>query len=125
MPALRRRGIDVTKMWFQQDGATPHTATIVVDLLQKTFGDRFISFRTNNEWPPHSPDLSPLDFYLWGYLKDRVYKPSPKSLEELKVNIRREIRKIDIDTSQAVIGNFKRRCDAVIEQNGRHVEHVL
>ena len=37
--------------------------------LNERMGDRIISQRANVSWPPHSPDLSPLDFYLWGFLK--------------------------------------------------------
>ena len=42
---------------------TPHTAGAVIDWLSKTFGRNYISFRTAQEWPPHSPDLNPLDFF--------------------------------------------------------------
>ncbi|GFY33252.1 putative DD41D transposase [Trichonephila clavipes] len=34
---------DVQKLWFQQDGATCHTARATIDLLKDTFGDRLIS----------------------------------------------------------------------------------
>ncbi|GFW81523.1 DUF4817 domain-containing protein [Trichonephila clavipes] len=53
---------DVQELWFQQDGATCHTARATIDLLKDTFGDRLISrFRPVN-WPPRSCDLTPLDF---------------------------------------------------------------
>ncbi len=45
--------------------------------------------------PPHSPYLSPLDFFLWGYLKNRVYMTAPRNLEELKGNIARKIENIN------------------------------
>ncbi|GFV64749.1 uncharacterized protein TNCV_3275201 [Trichonephila clavipes] len=52
---------DVQELWFQQDGATCHTARATIDLLKDTFGDRLISrFRPVN-WPPRSCDLTPLD----------------------------------------------------------------
>jgi hypothetical protein len=125
IPALRRRGANINTLWFQQDGATPHTSRDVIAWLQKTFGTHYISYRTDNVWPPHSPDLSPLDFFLWGYLKDRVYNPAPTSLEELKTAIRREVRNISLDTCMSVIANFKKRIDVVLQQGGRHLEHVL
>lgn len=90
-------------MWFQQDGATPHTAGCVLQRLDNLFGDQYISYRTANVWPPRSPDLNPLDFFLWGYLKDRVYSPSPKTTEDLKTAITREMRSISVDTCKAVI----------------------
>ncbi|GFU18355.1 DUF4817 domain-containing protein [Trichonephila clavipes] len=34
---------DVQELWFQQDGATCHTARATIDLLKDTFGDHLIS----------------------------------------------------------------------------------
>ncbi|GFV26849.1 uncharacterized protein TNCV_3455201 [Trichonephila clavipes] len=60
---------DVQELWFQQDGATCHTACATIDLLKDTFGDRLISRFGPVNWPPRSCDLSPLDYFLWGYVK--------------------------------------------------------
>ena len=72
VPALRRRGIHLDSIWFQKDEATPHTAGEVITWLQQTFGRRIISLKTDFEWPPHSPDLRPLDIFLWGYLRECI-----------------------------------------------------
>ena len=125
LPALRRKGIQLDNIWFQQDGAAPHTAVAVLEWLANKFGQNIISLKTDIEWPPHSLDLSPLDFFLWGYLKDRVYKPSPKTTEELKLAIKREFRNISRETCTSVIRNFQHRLDVVIKQKGRHLEHIL
>lgn len=67
-------------------------------LLRRTFKNRVISnrfpelFNCGWTWPPYSPDLNPCDFYLWGYLKDRVYRRSPRTIPELKVEIEKEMR---------------------------------
>ncbi|GFX07788.1 putative DD41D transposase [Trichonephila clavipes] len=60
---------DVQELWFQQDGATCHTARVTVDLLKDTFGDRLISRFGPVNWPPRSCDLTPLDYFLWSYVK--------------------------------------------------------
>ncbi|GFT00627.1 uncharacterized protein TNCV_141721 [Trichonephila clavipes] len=60
---------DVQELWFQQDGATCHTARAIIDLLKDTFGDRLISRFGPVNWPPRSCDLTPLDYFLWGYVK--------------------------------------------------------
>ncbi|GFX36430.1 tc3a_0 protein [Trichonephila clavipes] len=60
---------DVQELWFQQDGATCHTARATIDLLKDTFGDRLISRFGPVNWPPRSCDLTPLDYFLWGYVK--------------------------------------------------------
>ena len=54
--------------------------------------------------PPPSPD-----FFLWGCLKDRVYKTNPQTIGELKRNIQTEMEAIDEATCRAVMSNFIRR----------------
>ena len=78
-------------MWFQQDGATSHTARVTIDLLNVKFGERVISRNGPVEWPPHSFDLTPLDFFLWGHIKSLVYANKPATLDDLKDNIQREM----------------------------------
>ncbi|GFX84531.1 transposable element Tc3 transposase [Trichonephila clavipes] len=64
---------DVQELWFQQDGATCHTARATIDLLKDTFGDRLISRFGPVNWPQRSCDLTPLGYFLWGYVKSLVY----------------------------------------------------
>jgi len=72
---------------WQQDGAPGHYATIVRNWLDFNFPKKWIGRRGPIEWPPRSPDLTPLDFFLWGYLKSEVYKDRPRTLDDLKTNI--------------------------------------
>ncbi|GFV85433.1 putative transposase [Trichonephila clavipes] len=85
---------DVQELWFQQDGATCHTGRATIDLLKDTFGDRIISRFGPVNWPPRSCDLTPLDYFLWGYVKSLVYADKPQTLDHLKDNIRRVIADI-------------------------------
>ncbi|GFT34861.1 putative LOC100569746 [Trichonephila clavipes] len=82
---------DVHELWFQQDGATCHTARATIDLLKDTFGDRLISRFGPVNWPPRSCDLTPLDYFLWDYVKSLVYADKPQTLDHLEDNIRRVI----------------------------------
>ncbi|GFW78310.1 uncharacterized protein TNCV_4123791 [Trichonephila clavipes] len=70
---------DVQELWFQQDGATCH---------KDTFGDRLISRFGPENWPPRSCDLTPLDYFLWGYVKSLVYADKRQTLDHLEDNIR-------------------------------------
>ena len=119
----------LSKVWFQQDGATPHTANIVKQWLKDHFKSRVISsFRDNScpiEWSPHSPDLSPPDFFLWGYLKDRVYREKPGTLAQLKKSIINECRAIKPQVFKNVSTNFCMRLKKCMDANGGHLEHVL
>ncbi|GFU50998.1 transposable element Tc3 transposase [Trichonephila clavipes] len=85
---------DVQELWFQQDGATCHIARTTIDLLKDTFGDRIISRFGPVNWPPRSCDLTPLDYFLWGYVKSLVYADKPQTLYHLEDNIRRVIADI-------------------------------
>ncbi|GLV46683.1 hypothetical protein CBL_21321, partial [Carabus blaptoides fortunei] len=57
--------------YFQQDGAPPHNAQICVDYLNTTKPNFWIGTNGPIKWPARSPDLTPLDFFLWPYVKDK------------------------------------------------------
>ena len=104
VPELKRlAGNELSRQWFQQDGATAHTANNTLTFIRSEFANRIISLRTDNVWPPYSPDLNPSDFYLWGYLKDCVYKdPKPTDLVQLKANISTHVRRISMEILQKI-----------------------
>ena len=52
--------------------------------LDATFGDAWIGRGGPTAWPVMSPDLTPLDFFFWGYVKDRVYKTAVNDIDHLK-----------------------------------------
>ncbi|GFS90037.1 transposable element Tcb1 transposase [Trichonephila clavipes] len=79
------------ELWFQQDGATCHTARATIDLLKDTFGDRLILRFGPVNWPPRPCDSTPLDYFLWCYVKSLVYADKPQTLDHLEDNIRRVI----------------------------------
>ncbi|GFT51473.1 uncharacterized protein TNCV_3348991 [Trichonephila clavipes] len=105
-----------------QDGATSHTANPVKAFLIQTFGeDRIVSRRCRYPWPPRSPDLAPADFWLWGYLKSRVYLSGPSSLLELKDAIRREVSSIHPDVLHSTVAGFVTRLEGLLPCGGGHV----
>ena len=86
--------VDQGKQWFQQDGAIPHCANLTLQWLEGHFEDRVISRRTDVEWSPYPPDWNPPDFFLWGFLKDHVYKGQPQTIPELQEAITTETQAI-------------------------------
>ena len=96
-----------------------------MQLLREKFKGRLISKFGNVWWPPRSPDLTVPDFYLWGYLKDTVYKNKPQSIIDLKRNIREEIRTILTEILKNVINSLPRRMEACIKSNGKHLNDVI
>ena len=112
------------RCWFMQDGARPHTANITLDLLKSHFGRRTIGQKLAFEWSPHSPDLNPLDFFFWGALKNQVYENRPTSLADIKENVEKFTRDMDLDTCKRVVANFGVRVNACFNRGGRHIEHI-
>lgn len=98
---------DLENMWFQQDGTTSHTTQTNRALLQEKFPGRVISRLSDVNWPARSCDLTPLDFFLWGYAKDRVYANNPQNLEQLKTNIREAMAEILPEMCHTRIGQNK------------------
>ncbi|GFX54633.1 transposable element Tcb2 transposase [Trichonephila clavipes] len=113
------------ELWFQQDGATCPTARATIDLLKDTFGDRLISRFGPVNWPPRSCDLTPLDYFLWGYVKSLVYADEPQTLDHLEDNIRRVIADIRPQMLEKVIENWTSRLDSIRASRGSHMPEII
>ncbi|GFS77409.1 transposable element Tc3 transposase [Trichonephila clavipes] len=116
---------DVQELWFQQDGATCHTARATIDLLKDTFGDRLISRFGPVNRPPRSCDLTPLDYFLWGYVKSLVYADKPQTLDHLEDNIRRVIADIRPQMLEKVIENWTSRLDYIRASLGNPMPEII
>ena len=106
-PELRQHNVEYHNLWFQQDGATARTGNISMVTLRGLFSSRVISRRGDVEWPPRSPDLNACDFFLWDYLKSKVYENRPRTAADLKRNIRNEVAAIPGVMLQRVMQNFR------------------
>ena len=125
VPAIRRiAGDNFMNTWFQQDGAPAHYARDVRNLLDAVFVNRWIGRRGTIEWPARSPDLTPLDYFYWGYLKDRVYKTKPRNLVELRERIELESANISPEAIENVVNAFYHRLAYCQEVNGEQFEHL-
>lgn len=110
---------------FQQDGATPHYFRQVREYLNEIYTDRWIGRRGSIEWPARSPDLTPMDFFLWGYLKSKVYETEPLTTDVLKNRIRNECANITPQILRNVRSEFENRLFYCQEVMGEHFEHLL
>ena len=122
---LQQRGSPLETTWFQQDGATAHTARVPMNGLIEMFGTRVISHRGKVRWPPRSSDLSVCDYFLWGYLKSRVYKDRPRTTADLKNNIRREIAAISAEVLQRVMRDLPLRLQECADNAGQHLKPTI
>lgn len=111
--------------WFQQDGATCHTSRETIALLNEKFPRKVISLRGNQEWPARSCDLTPCDFFLWGFVKSKVYVNNPETIQQLKDEIQRVINGIPPDVCGRVIANFNERIAHCRASLGGHLPDVI
>ena len=98
---------DVEDIWFQQDGATVHTAQRTMRYQRERFPRHIISQCSDILWPAWSPDLALSIFFLWGYLKREVHKHHPCNLVKLKLVIREEIQQVTLAMTMRVMRNFR------------------
>ena len=98
---------DDMDIWFQQDGASFHTANVTIDLLCTVFENRIISRNSDVIFPPRSCDLTPLNYFLWGAVKDKCYANHPETIEALKYEIEVAIHGIEAQTIDNVLKNWK------------------
>lgn len=111
---------------FQHDGAPPHSARDISDFLNEAFPNGWIGRHGSYKWPARSPDLSILDFFLWGYLAQKVYdqREGPANIEDLKNRIVEACRSITVRQLQNVKDAFYDRLCQCLANFGGHFEHL-
>ena len=114
---------------WQQDGARPHWTQNNLAYIQGQFGVNTLALGAarwgGGEWAPHSPDLSVLDFCIWGIMKHHVFKhPMPTTKQGLKDKITMVWdREITPDLVKKAFGGFISRCRKVLDKNGGHQDN--
>ena len=73
----------------------------------------------NLSWPPCSPDLTLMDFFLWGYIKSCLYTTPMRDLGELRERILAALQSLTAETIARVIVSYQCRLWYFIEVRGR------
>jgi hypothetical protein len=72
----------------------------------------------------HVPQISPFDFFLWGFIKDRVFVPPlPATLVDLRTRITAAITVID-DMLQRIWHEHDYRLDVCRVMGGAYIDHL-
>ena len=75
-----------------------------------------------HDWPARSPDLNPLDFFCWGFLKSKVFSPKPQTMRELKARIIQEVADLDRSMIRRACADVANRCHKVLAAGGGYIE---
>ena len=109
---------------FQQDGATSHTARMSMNSVNALFPNRVVSRNGDIACAPGSLDLTPCDYFLWGYLKTKVFETRPRTIADLKQRTQDEVAAIPVEMLRQVMNSFRSRLEECLRRNGSHLEGV-
>ncbi|KFM73496.1 hypothetical protein X975_18609, partial [Stegodyphus mimosarum] len=109
-------------VFLQQDGAPPHWSTIIRSSLNDHFTGRWIGRGGPVPWPPRSPDITPLDIFLWGFVKDKVYRRRVSNMDDVKARVTTSIASVDADMLTSTWREIEHRLDILRATKGAQVE---
>lgn len=113
-------------MIFQHDGCPAHYHRNIREWLDQHFPNRWIGRGGPMPWPARSPDLTPLDFYVWGYMKETVYAVELNFRVQLVERIQMAAQELRQNISARVTRTeLRKRARACIRNRGEHFEHQL
>lgn len=118
----------IRDMWFQHDGCPAHFRRSVREWLDTNYPNKWIGRGGPIPWPARSPDLTPMDFYVWGHMKSLVYnEPNPiTSVDVLRQKIIDAANEIRRGLTTGVVkSGLRHRMRVCVRNRGGHVEHVL
>ena len=120
---MQQKGV-FRRLWWAQDGAPAHRLVAVRNRLAEVFGHRVIALYHDVEWPTRSPDLTCCDFFLWGYLKSKVFTTPQRDIATLRQRI---IDEFDALRHQApmicrAVREMEKRANLYVERSGGHVK---
>ena len=119
--------LDLARMYgnnpyvFQQDGARAHTS----HLSQQWCRDNLTAFWDKDQWPPCSPDLNLMDFFVWGWMQRRVEKKRPTDLVTLKTAIEDARSELPLDMLQKAVDSWYKRVSYCAQAGGLQFKHLL
>ena len=86
------------------------------------FPGRWLGRRGTHEWPAGSPDLTPCDFFLWGWAKEEVYRTKPHTMEQLEDRIRNVITNVPHDFLQKTVDSIPGGLRKLVDAAGAYIE---
>uniref|UniRef100_A0A914UTE3 Uncharacterized protein n=1 Tax=Plectus sambesii TaxID=2011161 RepID=A0A914UTE3_9BILA len=106
-----------------QDRVPPHFAKDVRDLINEHVAEHWMGGSSPiMPWSSRSPDLTPCDFFLWGFIKSKVYTTKPRDTPELKDHVRNAFGQLTDEMRQMKLLEYRDRLEPIQKDEGVHIE---
>ena len=112
-------------MWMLHDGVPPHYALYSRQMMNEIFEQKWIGRGGPVAWPPRLLDLTSPDYFLWGFVKERVMTVALTTPDDMKERIRRARTEITPKMLAEVRRSFHQRINNCLQVEGHHFEHLL
>ncbi|UYV72299.1 hypothetical protein LAZ67_9002511 [Cordylochernes scorpioides] len=115
---------EMDKVFLHHDKASSHTSKKTQQFLQEMKDTLGLNFIRNSDIPVKTPDASPLDFYGFGMLKQRLFNRRPKTEAGLWKAAQEEWSNVSLSKVKEVFAAWKVRCREIAKKKGKHIEHM-
>ena len=107
---------------FQQDGARAHTSKATIEYLEM----KGIQYIKPEHWPPHSCDLNPCDYSIWGVVEAKLWsKKHYESLDDLKKALQQVWNEFPQENIDNAINDFRKRYKLVVFNEGGNIDKYV
>jgi len=122
VPRLYKK--DTSKVIVHHDAASSHTARITQEYAKDLHQRLGIKIISNSEIPVKSPDASPMDFFGFGYLKQKCFARRPCTMDGVWKVLKDEWAKVNITTVRKVFESWNQRCRMIVQEKGSHIKNI-
>jgi [histone H3]-lysine36 N-dimethyltransferase SETMAR len=112
------------EVFFHQDLATSHFSRYTTRKLDQLKSETGINYIPRHHIPVKSPDISPMDFCVFGLVKRGLWRHKPKNLKGLWKALQIEWKRLPQEVIQRALESWKSRCRLVVKKCGEHIEHI-
>ena len=112
------------KVFLHHDKATSHTSKVVVDYLKEANRKYGIKYQIKEDIPVKGADISPMDFFGFGYIKNKLKNIEISSLENAWSEVQMIWSNLPTGTAAKIMNAWKRRCRMVVKRRGAPIQHL-
>lgn len=117
-------GEDINKVTIHHDKASSHVAHTTTHFLEEMIQKYGIRFLLKEDIPVKGPDISPMDFFGFGFIKQTVGRSRARTEMGVWKKCVEAWDNVKAEVCMNVFKSWKKRCRTVIKEGGQHCEHI-